>query len=89
VRLERLSAQASRGAALFAKVGCLSCHSYLGSGVRRRGGADLSRVGRTGRNIAAFRTYVAGGNALMPSFADLGTTALNDLAAFLVASRGS
>lgn len=88
VKLERLPARAAKGAALFAKVGCLSCHTYLGSGVRRRGAADLSGIGRTGRSIKTFRDYVAGGNNLMPSFTDLGTNALGDIAAFLAASRG-
>ncbi len=89
VKLERLPARAAKGAVRFAKVGCLSCHTYLGSGVRRRGATDLSGIGRTGRSIATFRKYVASGNDLMPTFADLGTTALNDIAAFLAASRGS
>ena len=93
VRLERLPARAAKGAALFAKVGCLSCHTYLGSGVRRRGAPDLGAAGRTGRSAAKFRQYVArpyvSGNNLMPSFADLGTTALDDIAAFLAASHGS
>jgi len=89
VKLERLPARAAKGAGLFARVGCLSCHTYLGSGVSRRGATDLSGIGRTGRSIATFRKYVAGGNDLMPSFADLGTAALNDIAAFLAASRGS
>ncbi len=89
VKREHLPARAAKGAARFAKVGCLSCHTYLGAGVRRRGATDLSRIGSTKRTIAAFRAYVARGSSLMPSFADLGKTALTDIAAFLAASRGS
>jgi cytochrome c2 len=88
VKLERLRGRAVKGAALFAKAGCLSCHTYLGSGVRRRGAPDLSASGRTGKSVASLARYVAVGSALMPSFADLGSTAVGDLAAFLAASRG-
>jgi mono/diheme cytochrome c family protein len=87
----RLPARAARGAALFAKTGCLSCHTYRGSGVRRRGGKDLTRSGRTGRTSRAFAAYVAApyrsGNVLMPAYGDLGTESLASLGAFLAASR--
>ena len=91
-RTARLPARAARGAALFARSGCLSCHTYLGSGVRRRGGRDLTRIGRTGRSAAAFAAYLSApyrrGNDLMPAYADLGADALARLGAFLAASRG-
>lgn len=91
-KLERLPKTASQGAAVFAKTGCLSCHTYLGSGKRLRGGADLSRIGAKGKSAAYFRRYVAQpyrfGNNLMPSYTDLGAGELGKLAAFLAASRG-
>ena len=88
----RLSAAARRGAAGFAKVGCLSCHTYRGNGVRRRGAPDLTRIGRGGKTARAFAAYVAApyrsGNNLMPAYADLGADAVQRLGAFLAASRG-
>ncbi len=92
VKAERLPRRAAQGAALFAKTGCLSCHTYLDSGTRRLRAPDLGSIGRTGRSARSFRRYVArpyaSGNTLMPSYADLGTSALDRIAAFLVASRG-
>lgn len=92
VKLARLPQRAAQGAALFAKVGCLSCHTYLGSGTRRRGAPDLGSIGATGKSARTFRQYVARpyryGNDLMPSYADLSADALDRIAAFLVASRG-
>jgi mono/diheme cytochrome c family protein len=90
VRSAHIPRSAVPGATLFARVGCLSCHTYLGSGTRRRGAPDLSHVGQGRESAAWFRTYVAHaytyGNVLMPSYADLGTQ-LRSLAAFLKASR--
>ncbi len=92
VKLGRLPRRAAQGAALFAQAGCLSCHTYLGSGTRRRGAPDLGGIGATGRSGRSFRQYVArpylSGNNLMPSYADLSTDALDRIADFLVASRG-
>lgn len=76
----------ARGAALFADVGCLSCHTYAGSGVRRRGAPDLTREGRRKR-AAAIAAYARRGSALMPMYADLGADALLRIGAFLSASR--
>jgi mono/diheme cytochrome c family protein len=87
-----LPARAARGAGLFAKVGCLSCHTYRGSGVRRRGAKDLTRIGRSGKTARAFAAYLAApyrsGNDLMPAYADLSADALARLGVFLAASRG-
>jgi mono/diheme cytochrome c family protein len=92
VAAERLGPLAAKGAALFAKTGCLSCHTYLGSGQRRRGAPDLTRFGRDGDSVASIAAYVARpysrGNTLMPTYADLGAGALARLAMFLAASRG-
>ena len=92
VKLERLPQRAAQGATVFAKVGCLSCHTYLGSGTRRRGALTLGSIGNTGRSARSFRRYVAkpylSGNNLMPSYAELSADSLDRIAAFLVASRG-
>ena len=92
VRAARLPRSALPGAKLFATVGCLSCHTYLGSGTRSRGAPDLSQIGSGKKSAAWFRKYVARayayGNPLMPSYADLGTQ-LKSIAAFLKASRGT
>jgi mono/diheme cytochrome c family protein len=91
-KLARLPSRAAQGAALFAKLGCLSCHTYLGSGMRRRGAPDLSKAGLEGRSSRFFVDYVARpyrrGNNLMPTYADVSSGALARIAAFLVASRG-
>lgn len=92
VKLERLPRRAAQGAALFARVGCLSCHTYLGSGSRRFRAPDLGSIGLGGRRALSWSQYVARpydeGNNLMPAYADLGEDALGTIAAFLVASRG-
>jgi len=92
VKLERLPRRAAQGAALFAKVGCLSCHTYLDSGTRRLRAPHLGSIGLGGRSARSFQQYVARpyeeGNNLMPSYADLGYDALGTIAAFLAASRG-
>lgn len=92
VQVERLSPRAAQGAAVFARTGCLGCHTYLGSGVRRRNGIDLSRIGARGRSGASFAAYVArpyrSGNDLMPAYADLGADALARVGSFLAGSRG-
>ena len=91
-KVARLPKQAKRGAAVFARAGCLSCHTYLGNGRRRRGAPDLSRAGSKRRSVAWLRRYLARptafGNTLMPTYADLGAARLGNLAAFLAASHG-
>jgi mono/diheme cytochrome c family protein len=92
VATERLGPLAAKGAALFAKTGCLSCHTYLGSGLRRRGAPELTRFGRDRDRVASIAAYVARpytrGNNLMPAYADLDAGALARIAAFLAASKG-
>jgi len=91
VRVGRLPKSVVPGAKLFAKVACLSCHTYRGDGVRSLGGPDLTRIGakRKPSYLAAYvrnpRRY---GNRTMPAYADLSKADLARLAAFLVASTG-
>lgn len=90
-RRKGLRGVAARGASLFGREGCLSCHRYLDAGRSRFGGAALTNGGPTARRVAATAAYVASpaarGNPLMPGYADLGATNLRAIAEFLAASR--
>jgi len=81
------------GAEIFAQVGCMQCHTYLGAGTSNAGAPDLSEIGKTSnRGVVGFADYVADpsefGNNLMPKFEDLGKANLARLGAFLQASQG-
>jgi mono/diheme cytochrome c family protein len=84
--------RAVAGARLFARVGCLSCHTYLGTGNRNLGTPDLTRIGTSGRNETAFASYLAEpskyGDDVMPSFRSLDGRDRLLLGAFLSASKG-
>jgi hypothetical protein len=85
--------KAVRGAQIFAQVGCLNCHTYLGDGTSNVGAPDLSEIGRAGhRNAQGFAAYVSDpskfGNQVMPRFEDLGQRNLLALGEFLQASKG-
>jgi menaquinol-cytochrome c reductase cytochrome b/c subunit len=86
------SSDAEEGAKIFAQVGCLQCHTYLGSGSQNVGAPDLSAIGAQ-QNAAFFKRYVADpsqfGNNVMPKFESLGEDNLGRLAAFLEASKTS
>ena len=84
---------ATRGAEIFAQVGCLQCHVYLGSGSANVGAPEMSDYGsRTSRQPDQTAAYIANpsqfGNNVMPRFANLGNENLDALAAFLHASKG-
>jgi len=87
-----LSEAGVEGAVLFAQSGCMSCHTYLGSGSSNLGAPDLSEVGADGRSPEEFAAYVANpaefGNTVMPSYADLGEENLLLLGTFLSESKG-
>ena len=86
--------QERNGAEVFAQVGCLQCHIYLGSGSANVGAPELSDYGATTqRTIEQTAAYIENpaefGNNVMPPFpglADAGV--LDDVAAFLHASTG-
>jgi mono/diheme cytochrome c family protein len=85
--------RAERGAEIFVRVGCLSCHTYLGDGASNMGAPDLTDIGRVSpRSPEAYANYVSDpskfGNQVMPRFADLGRQNLLALGAFLQASKG-
>ena len=85
--------QAVAGAKIFAQVGCMNCHTYLGAGTSNAGALDKSDVGKiSNRGVQGFATYVSDpskfGNNVMPKWADLGRDNLLKLGAFLEASKG-
>jgi menaquinol-cytochrome c reductase cytochrome b/c subunit len=92
--------QAVAGANVFADSACTACHTYLGTGTSNAGAPDLSSIGKGGRGVDGFETYVSDpsqfGNTVMPKFASLkdlqaeGTdiSQLRALAIFLDASKG-
>jgi cbb3-type cytochrome oxidase cytochrome c subunit len=83
--------RAIAGARLFVLNGCMTCHTYLGTGSANLGASDLTSVGRK-HSIRFFRAYTANpeqfGNLTMPRFAPLGGRRLTNLAIFLKASKG-
>jgi menaquinol-cytochrome c reductase cytochrome b/c subunit len=87
-----LSDEGVQGATLFAQSGCMSCHTYLGSGSANLGAPDLSEVGADGQSPEEFATYIANpaefGNDVMPAYADLGEENLRLLGVFLSESQG-
>jgi mono/diheme cytochrome c family protein len=88
------NADAVAGAKLFAQVGCLSCHTYLGSGSSNLGAPDLSEEGAKGRGIDWQIRHLRNPSSEspgspMPPFADLGDDNLELLATFLEASKGT
>ena len=79
------------GAKIFAQVGCMNCHTYLGAGASQFGAPDLSSIGKTSnRGVAGFVDYVSKpskfGNNIMPPFGDLGADNLRKLGTFLQSS---
>ncbi len=86
-----LRGSAARGASVFGREGCLSCHRYLGAGRARFGAPTLSNGAPTVRSVAATVAYLrspaARGNPAMPGYADLGAGNLRSIAEFLAASR--
>ena len=84
---------AKKGAKLFAQIGCLNCHSYLGTGGGYAGAPDLSAEGSKGKGIAFQISHLKCPSCVnpgspMPQFAALGTQRLTLLANFLEASKG-
>src|SRR6266508_3236746 len=92
--------QAVAGANVFADSASTACHTYLGTGTSNAGAPDLSSIGKGGRGVEGFATYVSDpskfGNTVMPKFGSLadlkaegtGISQLRALAVFLDASKG-
>ena len=73
--------------------GCLTCHTYLGSGSSNLGAPDLSKIGTKGLGIETQIKHLKDPSSVtpgspMPSFAQLGEENLRKLAVFLEASKG-
>jgi cytochrome c2 len=84
---------AVRGAELFAQIGCLQCHTYMGAGSSNLGAPDLTEEGLKGRGIAWQIAHLQNPQSKkpgspMPSFAAQPAENLAALAAFLEASKG-
>jgi quinol---cytochrome c reductase cytochrome c subunit, bacillus type len=84
---------AKQGALLFAQIGCLNCHSYLGSGGGYAGAPDLSAEGAKNKGIKFQIDHLKCPSCVnpgspMPQFVALGNKRLAQLAAFLEASKG-
>jgi menaquinol-cytochrome c reductase cytochrome b/c subunit len=85
--------QAIAGANLFAESGCVSCHTYLGTGSSNLGAPDLSAEGAKGKGIQFQIDHLKCPSCVnpgspMPPFAALGEDNLRKLAVFLEASKG-
>jgi menaquinol-cytochrome c reductase cytochrome b/c subunit len=94
VKKNNLPPAAVPGANLFAESGCLTCHTYLGTGSSNLGAPDLSKEGSKGRGIQFQIQHLKCPSCVtpgspMPSFASLGDEELRKLAIFLEASKGS
>jgi menaquinol-cytochrome c reductase cytochrome b/c subunit len=89
---QNLSQEGREGAEIFAQVGCLQCHIYLGSGSANVGAPELSDIGSSGRDAEYFADYVANpaefGNTVMPPFENLGEENLRKVGVFLEESKG-
>ena len=93
VKKNNLPPAAVPGAKLFAESGCLTCHTYLGSGSSNLGAPDLSEIGNKGLGIDTQIKHLKNPSSVtpgspMPSFAGLGDENLRKLAIFLEASKG-
>jgi cytochrome c553 len=93
VKKNNLPPAALPGAKLFAQSGCLTCHTYLGSGSSNLGAPDLSAEGAKGRGIQFQINHLKCPSCVnpgspMPSFQGLGDQSLRQLAIFLEASKG-
>jgi mono/diheme cytochrome c family protein len=93
-RSESLPPGALDGARIVAKVGCLSCHRYAGSGTASGSAPDLTRIGRRAVSTARLLKQLTcpdcvSKSSAMPSFAALGKQNLARVTSFLRASRGT
>jgi quinol---cytochrome c reductase cytochrome c subunit, bacillus type len=85
--------EAVQGAKLFAVIGCLNCHTYLGEGAHNLGAPDLSDEGSKNKGVAFQIAHLRCPSCVnkgspMPAFANQGQRNLHALAVFLEASKG-
>jgi mono/diheme cytochrome c family protein len=86
--------KAVAGARLFTQAGCMTCHTYMGAGSSNLGAPDLTAEGSKGKGIDFQVRHLecpscVNAGSPMPSFKDLGDENLQNLAAFLEASKGT
>jgi mono/diheme cytochrome c family protein len=84
---------AQEGAEIFAKLTCLTCHTYNGAGSSNLGAPDLTAEGSKGKGIDFQIKHLENPRSVnpsspMPAFADLGADNLKKLAVFIEASKG-
>jgi menaquinol-cytochrome c reductase cytochrome b/c subunit len=94
IKIENLPPEAIPGAKLFAVAGCTNCHTYNGAGGSQLGAPDLTKIGLRNLSIATQIQHLQNPGSVtpgspMPSFGELGTHRLRQLAIFLNASKGS
>ena len=82
-----------RGVTIFSQVGCLTCHTYLGSGSSNLGAPNLSAEGAKQKGVQFQINHLqcpacVNPGSPMPSFAALGNDNLLALATFLESSKG-
>jgi menaquinol-cytochrome c reductase cytochrome b/c subunit len=93
VQQQGLSEQGAAGAEIFALVGCMNCHTYMGAGTPNLGAPDLTEEGTRGRgeqwqiDHLKCPSCVTPGSP-MPPFADFTDEQYQQLAAFLEESMG-
>jgi mono/diheme cytochrome c family protein len=90
---QNLPQNAVAGARLFAQSGCLTCHTYLGTGSSNLGAPDLSAEGAKGRGLRFQIDHLKCPSCVtpgspMPPFASLGEENIRKIAIFLEASKG-
>jgi mono/diheme cytochrome c family protein len=78
----------AEGAALFAEVGCLGCHTYAGEGSQNLDAPDLTDIGMTERDPEWYVDHLTEGPDDHPTFATLDDGQLLAIGEFLHASRG-
>jgi hypothetical protein len=93
IKENKLPPAAVPGAMLFAQIGCLNCHSYLGTGGGYAGAPDLSAEGAKNKGIKFQIDHLKCPSCVnpgspMPQFGALGDKRLHQLAVFLEASKG-
>jgi hypothetical protein len=85
--------EAVKGAVLFASLGCLNCHTYMGAGSGNLGAPDLTKEGAKGLGIDFQIRHLTCPSCVhpgspMPPFKSQGPANLRALATFLEASKG-